>query len=238
MDWEALRSMAWQLFPDILPIALCDWRYLLSTRTQRGSRSLKEFRKWDASIQPLKKLNALGHLSPHRLLLNNTIEHPALILQVNKTPRNVFPFPFWHHQEAHKKEMEQLAKTQSAEWISNYFVPLISNLLTVFALTLAPCSWLIIGARKRPGTGRTQHRLAIFPGGNMSRLITFIITSTSNANGETEKNSKELHWRTWESGPFGSFEWFASFVQLNKVKANNNQIDIKACWWVFIACMS
>lgn len=179
------------LFPDILPIALPDSGYLLSSRTQRGSRSLKEFRKWYTSVQLLKKLNALGHLPPHRFLLNNTIEHPALLLQVNKTPRNVFSFCFWQHQEAHKKEVEQLAKMQSADWTSNYFASLIRNLLTVFALTLAPCSWLIIGARQRLGKGRTQHRVAIFPGGNMSCMITFIITSTSNANGGTEKKQQK-----------------------------------------------
>lgn len=80
---------------------------------------------------------------------------------------------------------------QSADWTSNYFASLIRNLLTVFALTLAPCSWVIIGARQRLGKGRTQHRVAIFPGGNMSCLITFIITSTSNANGGTAKNRIE-----------------------------------------------
>lgn len=61
------------LFGDILPTALSDSGYLLSTRTQRGSRSLKEFRKWYASVQLPKKLNALGRLPPHRFLLNNTI---------------------------------------------------------------------------------------------------------------------------------------------------------------------
>lgn len=52
--------------------------------------------------------------------------------------------------------MEQLAKMQSAERTSNYFVPLIRNLLTVLALTLVTGSWLIIRARQRLGTGKTQ----------------------------------------------------------------------------------
>lgn len=63
----------------------------------------------------------------------------------------------------------------------------------VFALTLAPCSWLIIGTRQRLGAGKTQHRLAIFPGGNMSHRITFITMSMLNANAGTGKQ----HSRMW-----------------------------------------
>lgn len=44
-DFEINGVAIPSLFPYILPIALSDSGYCLSTGTQRGSRSLKEYRK-------------------------------------------------------------------------------------------------------------------------------------------------------------------------------------------------
>lgn len=87
------------LFPDIFPIAtLADSGYLLSTRREKRGWRREEGGMRYASVKPLKKLNASGHLPLHRFLLNNTIEHPARLMRrrgpsVNKTPRNVL-LPF------------------------------------------------------------------------------------------------------------------------------------------------
>lgn len=87
------------LFPDIFPIAtLADSGYLLSTRREKRGWSREEGGMRYASVKPLKKLNASGHLPLHRFLLNNTTEHPERLMRrrgpsVNKTPRNVL-LPF------------------------------------------------------------------------------------------------------------------------------------------------